>query len=80
MKSIKHALYIRTVLYALLAAARLWNFQRLFITARRHWSILEIEKTKCHQIDFLSFTFKPEVLSSSKMSVVTKGTNQVLLS
>ena len=41
---------------------------------------LEIEKNsaKYRQIDFLSFTFKPEVRSSSEMFVITKWTNQVL--
>ena len=30
------------------------------------------------KIDFLSFTLKPEVHSSSEMFVITKWTNQVL--
>ena len=36
------------------------------------------KKEKCCQIDFLSFTLKPEVRSSSEMFVITKWTNQVL--
>ena len=49
-------LEVRTVLYALLSATRHWNFQRLFITTRRHCSNLEIEKkAKCRQTEFFKF-------------------------
>ena len=56
------------------------KFSGIIITTRRHCSSLEIEKNnaKYHQIDFLIFTFKPEVRSSSEMFVITKWTNQVL--
>ena len=41
------------------------------MTTRRHCSTLKIEKkAKCRQIDFSSFTFKPEVYSSSEMFVI----------
>ena len=39
---------------------------------------LKRNNAKYRQIDFLSFTFKPEVRSSSEMFVITKWTNQVL--
>ena len=49
-------------------------------TTGRHYSSFEIEKNnaKYRQIDFLSFTFKREVCSSSEMFLITKWTNQVL--
>ena len=37
---------------------------------------LKKNNAKYRQIDFLSFIFKPEVHSSSKMFVITKWTNQ----
>ena len=70
----------RTVLYALLSVIRYWNFQRLCITTRFTilvWK-LKIKNAKYRLIDFLSFTFKPKVRSSSEMFVITKWTNQVL--
>ena len=45
---------ICTDFYVLLEATRHWNFQRLFTTARRHCSVLQIEK-ECHKIDFFKF-------------------------
>ena len=49
-----------TILYALLFAKRHRNFQRLFITARRNCSSLEIEKNaKCHINWFFKFYIQP---------------------
>ena len=79
--SIQYSYEICTVLYALRSATRHWNFQRLSITTRRHCLFLEIEKNTTiiyRQIDFYSFTFKPKVLNSREMFIITKWTNQVL--
>ena len=38
----------------------------------------KINDAKYHQINFLSFTFKPEVRSSIEKFVITKWTNQVV--
>ena len=44
---------IGTVLFAILSATQLKNFQRLLIITRRQCSNLEIEKNaNCSQIDF----------------------------
>ena len=42
--------------------------------------VWKLKKKKCRQIDFLRFTLKPEVGSSSEMFVITKWTNKVLFS
>ena len=71
---------IRTVLYALLSVTQHQNFSNysLLLDATVLVSKLKKNSAKYHQIDFLGFTSKLEVCSSSEIFVITKWTNQVL--
>ena len=80
--SFLHAIYIGSLHCSvrLIICDMALKFSAISTATRRHCSSFEIKKNnaKYRQIDYLSFIFKPEVRSGSKMFVITKWTNQVL--